>query len=278
MDYMEFYRKHVEGLEKVGEHYEGWCPLHEDKGSKRKGFFVNPENGLWNCFSCRKGGNAFTFCKKMDLPAEEAPDHDPNYDIYGYTGGVLKAIPRKKKDKGRHVFLEKPMEVANKHPYNPLAIEWARELRQTLWICEGEHDTRIMSKAGEQAIGIPLGSGDMVMNGVILVEIGEVIIVCHNNEEGERTAKKIQERFPSALKVVWPEDKEGPVTVSELKEEDPYGFVDTLRGWAEAKEISNPLGNRLTDKIPKNKLSHFEEDRQYKSFSEPGWRTHQLSH
>ena len=112
-----------------------------------------------------------------------------------------------------------------------------------------------MLKAGEQAIGIPLESGDMVMNGVILVEIREVIIACHNDEEGERTARKIQERFPFALKVVWPGDREGPFTVAELKEEDPYGFVDTLRGWAKARKISQPLKNHLKDKFPKNKRS-----------------------
>jgi len=262
MDYMEFYKKHVEGLEKAGDHYEGWCPFHEDNGNKRKGFSVNPENGLWNCFSCRIGGNAFTFCRKMGLPVEQAPDYDPNYDICGYTGGVLKSIPKKRKDKGRHVFVEEPIEASNKHPYNPLAIEWARELRQTLWICEGEQDTRTMLEAGEQAIGIPLESGYMVMNGVILVEIREVIIACHHNEEGERTARKIQERFPSALKVVWPEDREGPLTVTELKEKDPYGFVDTLRGWAKVKEISKPLKNQLKDKFAKDKVGYFEEDRQ----------------
>ncbi len=262
MDYIEFYRKHVEGLEKAGDHYEGWCPFHEDKGSKRKGFSINPENGLWNCFSCRKGGNTFTFCKKMGLPAEQAPDHDPHYDICGYTGGVLAVIPKKRKNKSRHVILEKSMKAANKHPYNPLAIEWARELRQTLWICEGKQDTRTMLKAGEQAIGIPLESGEMVMNGVILVEIREVIIVCHNNEEGGRTASKIQERFPSALKVVWPEDKKGPFTVTELKEEDPYGFVDRLRGWAKVKEKSKPLENRSKDKFTENKPGYFEEDQQ----------------
>lgn len=263
MDYMEFYKKHVEGLEKAGDHYEGWCPFHEDNGNKRKEFSVNPENGLWNCFSCRIGGNAFTFCRKMGLPVEQAPDYDPNYDICGYTGGVLKAIPKKRKDKGRQVFVEKSMEAANKHPYNPLAIEWARELRQTLWICEGEQDTRTMLEAGEQAIGIPLESGYMVMNGVILVEIREVIIACHHNEEGERTARKIQERFPSALKVVWPEDREGPLTVTELKEKDPYGFVDTLRGWAKVKEISKPLKNQLKDKFTENKVGYFEEGRQW---------------
>jgi len=262
MDYIEFYRKHVEGLEKAGEHYEGWCPFHDDKGSKRKGFSVNPENGLWNCFSCRKGGNAFTFCKKMGLPVEQAPDHDPNYDICGYTGGVLKTIPKKRKGKRGHVSVEKSMKTGNKHPYNPLAIEWARELRQTLWICEGERDTRAMLKAGEQAIGIPLESGDMVMNGVILLEIREVIIVCHHNEEGERTAKQIHERFPFALKVIWPGDREGPFTVAELKEEDPWGFIDTLRGWAKGKEITQPLKNRLTVKFSKNKLSHFREEQE----------------
>ena len=262
MDYIEFYRKHVEGLEKAGEHYEGWCPFHDDKGSERKGFSVDPKNGLWNCFSCRKGGNAFTFCRKMGLPVEQAPDHDPNYDICGYTGGVLKTIPKKRKGKRGHVSVEKSMKTGNKHPYNPLAIEWARELRQTLWICEGERDTRTMLKAGEQAIGIPLESGDMVMNGVILVEIREVIIVCHRDEEGERTAKRIQDQLPSALKVKWPEERGGPFTVVGLKEEDPYGFVDTLRGWAKAREISKPLKNRLNDKSAKNKWSPFEEDQQ----------------
>ena len=262
MDFIGFYRKHVEGLEKAGDHYEGWCPFHEDKGSERKGFSVDPENGLWKCFSCRKGGNAFTFCRKMGLPVEQAPDHDPNYDICGYTGGVLKAIPKKRKGKRGHISVEKSMKAGNKHPYNPLAIEWARELRQTLWICEGERDTRTMLKAGEQAIGIPLESGDLVMNGVILVEIREVIIVCHRDEEGERTAKKIQEQFPSALKVKWPQERGGPFTVTELKEEDPYGFVDTLRGWARAREISKPLKNRLKSKFTENKRSHFEEDQQ----------------
>ena len=248
MDYIGFYRKYVEGLEKTGEHYEGWCPFHEDKGSKHKGFSLDPENGLWNCFSCRKGGNTFTFCKKMGLPVEQAPDHDPNYDIGGYTGGVIKMTPKKRKGKDMRVFLEKPIENMNKHPYNPLAIEWARELRQTLWICEGEQDTRTMLKAGEQAVGIPLESGDMVMNGVILVEIREVIIVCHCDDAGDRTARKIQDLFPSALKVQWPEGEEGPFTVTELKEKDPQGFVDTLRAWAKTGERSKPFKNRLKNK------------------------------
>jgi len=255
MDYIGFYRKHVEDLEKVGDHYEGWCPFHEDRESKCKGFSVDPENGLWNCFSCRKGGNAFTFCRKVGLPVQQAPDYDPNYDICGYTGGVLKVVSKKRKGKSRYVFLEKPVETVNKRPFNPLAIEWARELRQTLWICEGERDTRTMLKAGEQAIGIPLESGELVMNGVILVEIREVIIACHRDEEGERTAKKIQERFPSALKVIWPEGREGPFTVAGLKEEDPCGFVDTLREWAKAGEIPKPLKSRDRDSFAADKMS-----------------------
>lgn len=254
MDYIGFYRQYVEGLEKAGDHYEGWCPFHYDKGSKRKGFSINPENGIWNCFSCRKGGNAFTFCKKIGLPVEQAPDYDPNYDICGYSGVAFKAMPRSRQEKNRH--------ARNKHPYNPLAIEWARELRQTLWICEGEQDTRTMLEAGEQAIGIPLESGDRVMNGVILMEIREVIIVCHNDEEGERTARRILNRFPFALKVIWPEDKEEYFTVTELKEVDPYGFVETLRGWAKGNEQSRHLNNWSKDRFAKDKLSHFRGEQQ----------------
>jgi 5S rRNA maturation endonuclease (ribonuclease M5) len=246
-------------LEKSGEHYEGWCPLHEDKGSERKGFSVNPENGLWNCFSCRKGGNAFTFCKKMGLPVEESPDYDPNYDICGYTGGAIKVIPKKRKDKRKQVILEKSLEAENKHPYNPLAIDWARELRQTLWICEGEQDTRTLLKAGEQAIGVPLKAGDKVMKGVILVEIQEVIIACHHDEKGERIARKIQERFPSALRVEWPEERIKPFTVTELKEEDPYGFVETLRGWARNGDTSKPLKDGTGDGLEAGSMNSFDE-------------------
>jgi 5S rRNA maturation endonuclease (ribonuclease M5) len=268
MDYTEFYKKHVKGFEKSGEQYVGWCPFHEDEGSERKGFSMNPENGLWNCFSCRKGGNAFTFCKKMGLPVEESPDYDPNYDIYGYTGGVLKVIAKKKKDKKRRVLLEKSLEAENKHPFNPLAIDWARELRQTLWICEGEQDTRTLLKAGEQAIGVPLEAGDQVMKGVILVEIREVIIACHHDEEGERTARKIQERFPSALRVQWPEDKKGPFTVTELKEEDPYGFVETLRVWAQTGEIARPLRQRGREDFASGTVSLFDEGNSLNLFDE----------
>ena len=188
MDYMEFYHRHVQGLEKVGNHYQGWCPFHEDHGSRHKGFCVNPDNGLWNCFSCRKGGNAYTFCKKMGIPVDQAPDHDPNYEIYGYTGGVFKLKPKREGGDEKQVCWRGPDKGRNRTPYNPLAADWALELRRTLWICEGESSTRAMLEAGEQALGIPSASSDHVLEGFSLTGIPEVIIACSNNEEGEAAA------------------------------------------------------------------------------------------
>ena len=57
-NFLNFYMKYVEDLKKAGTQYLGWCPFHRDKGSRRKGFSVNPDNGLWFCFSGCGGGSA----------------------------------------------------------------------------------------------------------------------------------------------------------------------------------------------------------------------------
>ena len=92
MDYVRFYKENVQGLEKVGEHYEGWCPFHDNEENELKDFVVNPENGLWDCFSCRKSGNVFTFCKKMGLPVDQAPAYGSCFMIYGDTGRDLNHV------------------------------------------------------------------------------------------------------------------------------------------------------------------------------------------
>ncbi|MBR9975375.1 MAG: DNA primase [Bacteroidetes bacterium] len=50
-------------LRKAGRNYTGLCPFHREKTPS---FNVNPERGIFKCFGCGKGGNAFTFLMEME--------------------------------------------------------------------------------------------------------------------------------------------------------------------------------------------------------------------
>ncbi len=50
-------------LRKSGRNYTGLCPFHREKTPS---FNVNPERGIYKCFGCGKGGNAFTFLMEME--------------------------------------------------------------------------------------------------------------------------------------------------------------------------------------------------------------------
>lgn len=57
-------------LEKRGGRYWGLCPFHSEKTPS---FSVTPDRGLFYCFGCQKGGNAFTFLMEMEgIPFHEA--------------------------------------------------------------------------------------------------------------------------------------------------------------------------------------------------------------
>ncbi len=50
-------------LRRVGGHYKGLCPFHQEKTPS---FIVSPDKGIWHCFGCSEGGDAFTFIQKME--------------------------------------------------------------------------------------------------------------------------------------------------------------------------------------------------------------------
>jgi len=50
-------------LRKNGKGYKGCCPFHEET---KPSFSVNPEQNLWNCFGCDKGGDAIRFIELID--------------------------------------------------------------------------------------------------------------------------------------------------------------------------------------------------------------------
>jgi DNA primase catalytic core len=50
-------------LRKNGKGYKGPCPFHKDSDPS---FSVNPDDNLWNCFGCNKGGDAIRFVELFD--------------------------------------------------------------------------------------------------------------------------------------------------------------------------------------------------------------------
>ncbi|MGQ9615689.1 MAG: DNA primase [Spirochaetota bacterium] len=49
-------------LKKSGNNYRGLCPFHTEKTPS---FTVNPDKGIFHCFGCGSGGNAFNFIMKF---------------------------------------------------------------------------------------------------------------------------------------------------------------------------------------------------------------------
>ena len=62
MDIVELVGRFV-NLRKSGQNYKGLCPFH---GEKTPSFMVNPKKGIFHCFGCGVGGDAFGFLMRQD--------------------------------------------------------------------------------------------------------------------------------------------------------------------------------------------------------------------
>lgn len=71
VDLVELVGSHVR-LKKAGRYYKGLCPFHQEKTPS---FHVDREKGLWHCFGCSLGGDAFDFVMRTsNLPFTEAAE------------------------------------------------------------------------------------------------------------------------------------------------------------------------------------------------------------
>ncbi len=50
-------------LKQAGRNFKGLCPFHQEKTPS---FMVNPELGIYKCFGCGKGGDAFNFIEEIE--------------------------------------------------------------------------------------------------------------------------------------------------------------------------------------------------------------------
>ncbi len=61
VDLVDLASGHV-ALKKVGRHYKGLCPFHQEKTPS---FHIDRERGLWHCFGCQNGGSIFDFVMRL---------------------------------------------------------------------------------------------------------------------------------------------------------------------------------------------------------------------
>jgi DNA primase len=88
-------------LKKQGGRHVGLCPFHQEKTPS---FGVNPERGLWHCFGCGKGGDAFAFLMQLEhLDFPEALERLA--ERAGVPPTVTTAVAQKRKEE-RDFLLE----------------------------------------------------------------------------------------------------------------------------------------------------------------------------
>jgi DNA primase len=116
-------------LRKAGQNWKGLCPFH---GEKTPSFTVNPAKGIFHCFGCGVGGDAFGFLMRQDkLTFPEA------VRALARTAGVTLPEEREARpgESGREELL-RVMELA------------ARFYSEMLWKPAGEHARAYLDRRG----------------------------------------------------------------------------------------------------------------------------------
>ncbi|MHB9155093.1 MAG: DNA primase [Endomicrobiales bacterium] len=82
-DIVELVREYIPTLKRSGRNWKANCPFHNEKTPS---FMVNAEKGIFHCFGCHAGGDAFTFVMKMDNLAW----HEAVRKLAGRVGVVIR--------------------------------------------------------------------------------------------------------------------------------------------------------------------------------------------
>lgn len=183
----DFYRQYGL-LHRVGREYRGKCPLH---GGERDSFALNPDTGLWHCFSgCGDiGGDVFDFLSRkegLDFPEALAVLARWSGTVFQPTAAPLPARHTRRIAKtydytdeaGRLLFQVvryEPKGFAQRRPaeggtwiyslggvrrvlYRLPEVVAAIPVGKTIYICEGEKDADALAALGLAATTAPMGA------------------------------------------------------------------------------------------------------------------------
>jgi DNA primase len=118
-------------LKRAGQNWKGLCPFHTERTPS---FMVNPHKGIFHCFGCGVGGDAFGFLMRQDrLSFPEAVR-----TLAGMVGIRLPEEPGPRDDAGRHELF-RVMELA------------ARFYSDTLWGRAGAQARSYLAARGIEA-------------------------------------------------------------------------------------------------------------------------------
>src|SRR5215470_4709532 len=110
-------------LKKAGVNWKGLCPFH---GEKTPSFMVNPRKGIFHCFGCGVGGDAFGFLMRQDkLSFPEA------VRALAKTAGIALPESGAPGDSGREELL-RAMELASRFYAEALAKPGGEKARKYL--------------------------------------------------------------------------------------------------------------------------------------------------
>jgi len=209
----DFYRQYGP-LRRAGREYRGKCPLH---GGERDSFALNPENGLWHCFSgCGDiGGDVFDF-----LSRKEGLDFPEALDVLARWSGTASqptaaAVPARHTrriaqtydytdDAGRLLFQVvryAPKGFAQRRPaeggtwiyalggvrrvlYRLPEVLAAVQAGKTIYICEGEKDADALAALGLVATTAPMGAKKWAVGYTETLCGAGVVLLPDNDQDG----------------------------------------------------------------------------------------------
>jgi DNA primase len=186
VDIVELVSRFV-NLKKSGVNWKGLCPFH---GEKTPSFMVNPAKGIFHCFGCGVGGDAFGFLMRQDkLTFPEA------VRALAKQAGVALPDDRERTpgDSGREELL-RVMELA------------ARFYEETLWKAPGERARAYLGERGIDPavakrfrLGYAPDSWDALLSFMRSERVGEETLVATGLAIARENRSGVYDRFRGRL-------------------------------------------------------------------------------
>lgn len=211
-----WYLERLAGVEKAGNGFKAWCPVHADEGTSQKGLSITPEDSegplRMYCHSCSaqlpdvhnaleraKGGSVETPTTNARRESDGAPRRkiEKTYDYTDEEGDVLfqvvrferKRFSQRRKVSGRWI---NNLGDVRRVLYRLPEVRAAVELGETVYIVEGEKDADAIFEVGGVATCNPMGAGKWQDEYALHLEGAEVVVIADRDETGGKHARNVK--------------------------------------------------------------------------------------